>query len=139
MKLYFAKCNTFQKYDLKKVQVKVKSTSKVMPVFVFCLWCHFWETFRTAANFLNNSSLSKNTRFLMLGQVFNQSLGKFTQKESTCFKTLKLKFFCKMLGLKQRSFYDVIFQSFSKQFQGSLLWPTTIKTSTLPAICIFKR
>ena len=48
----------------KKTQFKVKSRSKVMSVFVFYLWHHLWQTFRTASNFLYNSSLSRNTRFL---------------------------------------------------------------------------
>ena len=33
----------------------------------------FSQIFRTAANFLYNSSLSRNTKFLISGQVFNQS------------------------------------------------------------------
>ena len=45
-----------------------------------------------------NSSLSRNTRFLIWDQFFNQSLFKLAQMESFCFKTLKLKNFFKMLG-----------------------------------------
>ena len=95
MKFYFVKWSTFQKYGfLNKPQVK--SGSKVMPVFVFYLWHHLWQTFRTAANFLYNSSLSRNTRFLISGQVFNQSLWKLIQIEITYSKTLKLQNFCEM-------------------------------------------
>ena len=50
-------------WPLKKPQVKVKSRSKVIRAFVFFLWRHLWQTVRIAANFLHNSSLSKNTRF----------------------------------------------------------------------------
>ena len=46
----------------KKPQVKVKSRSKAMPVFVFYLLCHLLQTCRTAANFLYNSSLKENVR-----------------------------------------------------------------------------
>ena len=45
--------------------VKVKSRSKVMPVLVFYLWRHLWQTFQTVANLLHNSCLSRNTRFLL--------------------------------------------------------------------------
>ena len=61
----------------KKSQVRVKSRSKFMPVFLFYLWCHLRQTFRTA-------------RSLISGQVFSQWLWKLVQMESTCFKTLKL-------------------------------------------------
>ena len=44
------------------------------------------------------SLLTRNTRFCMSGQVFNQSLSKLMQMESTCFKTLKLQTFCKIFG-----------------------------------------
>ena len=55
MKFCFVKWSIFKKYDfLKKLQVKVRSTSKRMSVFVFYLWRHLWQTFRTAANFLYN-------------------------------------------------------------------------------------
>ena len=83
--------------NFKKTHFKVKSRSKAMTVFVFYLWRHLWQTFRTAANFLYNSLLSRNTTFLISGQDFNQSLWKLVQMESTCFKTLKLQNFCKML------------------------------------------
>ena len=59
------------------------------------LWRHLWQT---AANFLYNNSLNRNTRFLISGQVSIQSLWKFVHMESTCFKTLKLQYSCKMLG-----------------------------------------
>ena len=85
---------------LKKLRVKIKSRSKVMPVSVFYLWRYLWQTFRTAANFLYNSSLGRSTRFLMSGQDFNQSLWKLVQRKSTRFKTLNLQNFCKMLGEK---------------------------------------
>ena len=62
---------------LKKSQVRVKSRSKFMPVFLFYLWLHLRQTFRTA-------------RSLISGQVFSQWLWKLVQMESTCFKTLKL-------------------------------------------------
>ena len=55
MKFSFVKWSIFKKYDfLKKLQFKVGSTSKHMSVFVFYLWRHLWQTFRTAANFLYN-------------------------------------------------------------------------------------
>ena len=55
MKFCFVKWSIFKKYDfLKQLQVKVRSTSKRMSVFVFYLWRHLWQTFRTAANFLYN-------------------------------------------------------------------------------------
>ena len=96
---HFVKWNTFQKYDFyKKQQVKAKSKSKVMPVFVFYLWRNLWQTFRTSVNFLYNFSVSRDTRSLIWGQVFNQSLWKLVQTENTCFKTLQLQNFCKMLG-----------------------------------------
>ena len=100
MKFYVLKWNTFQKYDffLKKLLIKVRSRPKFMPVFVFYLWRPLWQTCRTAANFLHNSSLSRNTRFFISGQVLNQSLWKEVQMENTCFKTLKLQNFCKMSG-----------------------------------------
>ena len=83
---------------LKRNAVKVKSISKVMPGFVFYLWRNLWQTFRTAANFLYNSSLSRNTKFLISDQVFSLSLWKFAQMESNCFKTLKLQNVFKMLA-----------------------------------------
>ena len=109
MKFYFDKWNTSQKYDFwEKVRVKVKSRSKVMSVFVFYMWLHLWQTFETA-NFLYYSTLSRNTRFLISGQDFNQSLWKLVQMESTCFKTLKLQNFCKMFDER-----GPIMMSFSK-------------------------
>ena len=87
---YFIKWNTFQKYNLKKPLVKVKSISKVMPNFVFHLWHHIWETFGTPANFLYNSSLSRDARFLTSDltsdQVSNQASWKLVQMESTYLK-----------------------------------------------------
>ena len=66
------------------------------------------------------------------------------QIESTCYKTLQLQNFCKMLGVKGVKLgplHDVIFQSSSKQLQNNIIHcdQTTIETYTLPAICIFKR
>ena len=46
IKFCFVKWSIFKKYDfLKKLQVKVRSTSKHMSVFVFYLWSHLWQTF----------------------------------------------------------------------------------------------
>ena len=84
----------------KKLQVKIKSRSNVMPVSVFYLWRYLWQTFRTAANFLYNSSLGRSKRFLMSAQDFNQSLWKLVKRKSTRFKTLNLQNVCKMLGEK---------------------------------------
>ena len=111
-----------------------------MLIFVFYLWRHLWQTFTTGANFLYNSSLSRNTRFPTSDQVFSQSLWKLVQMESTHLKTLKLQNFYKILGEKCETFNEVIFQSSWKQFQGNISRQheqTTIKTSTLSAICIF--
>ena len=69
-----------------------------------------------------SSSLSRNTRFLISGQIFNQSLWELVQMESTCFKTLKLQNLCKVLGerCETGALYGVIFQSSSKQFQSNI-------------------
>ena len=82
-----------------------------MPIFVFYLWRHLWQTFRTAANFLYNSSFSRNTRFLISGQVFNQSLQKLVQMKSTCFKTLKLQNFMRLLSQNIAVLTPVVTQS----------------------------
>ena len=82
----------------------------------------FGKTFRTAANFLHNSLLSRNIRFLISSQVFNQLLWKLVQMERTCFKPLNFFFFfVKYLakGVKQGPLYDIFFQSSSKQFQSN--------------------
>ena len=60
----------YKNITLKKPKAKVKSRSKVMPVLVFYLWHHLWQTIRTVADFLYNSSLSRNTRVPISGQVF---------------------------------------------------------------------
>ena len=59
--------------------------------------------------------------------------------ESTCSKTLKLQSFLKFLvkGVKQGPLYDYIF--FKTVSQSNISRSTTIETSTLPAIYIFKR
>lgn len=121
----------------KKLKVKVK----FMSAFVFYLWLHLRQAFRTATNFLYNTSLSRNTRSRTLGQLFNHSSWKLMQVNSTCSKTLKLQNVCKMLvkRVKQGTLYGVIFQGLSNSFKvmhGNL---TTIETSTDPAICIFRR
>ena len=54
--------------------------------------------FQNAANFLFNFSFNWNTRFLISGQVFNQSLWILVQMKTTCFKTLKLNNLSKILG-----------------------------------------
>ena len=84
-------------------------------MFVFYLWRHLWQTFRAVANFLYNSSLSRNARLLTLDQVFNQSLWKLIQMESTYLKTLKLQNFCKMLVKSVKP----LMKSFSKVLQNS--------------------
>ena len=53
-----------------------------MLVFVCYLGHHLWQTFRIVANFLYNFSLSRNTWFLILDPVFNQSLWKLAQMGS---------------------------------------------------------
>ena len=102
-----------------------------MQAFVFFLRHHLWQIFITAANFL-----SRNTRFLTLGQVFNQSSWKLVQLESTCFKTLKL------LKISERCKTGLFMTSPSKVPQNSFQViyhnQTTIETSTLPIICTFK-
>ena len=104
---------------------------KLCKLLYFFLRHHLWQIFTTAANFL-----SRNTRFLTLGQVFNQSLWKLVQLESTCFKTLKL------LKISERCKTGLFMTSRSKVpqniFQVIYYNQTTIETSTLPIICTFK-
>ena len=100
----------------KTPHVKVNSRSKVMPVFVFYLWHHHWQALRTAANFAYNSSLSRSTRILILGQVFSKSLWKLVKMENTCFKTLKLKNNCKIVSDKCKT-GTVLWHHFSKFFK----------------------
>ena len=116
--------------------------SKDVLVFVFYLWRHFLTNLpSSAANFVYNTSLSRNTRFLISGQSFNQSLRKLLQMESTYFETLKLQkkiVKCLLKGVKQPPIYEVIFQSSSKHFQSNISQPNN-RNFTFPAICIFKR
>ena len=132
MKFYFVKWNTFQKCDFwkKTPQVKVKFRSKFKPTFVFCLWRHFWQTFTTVANFLYNSSLDRNTRFFISGQVFNESFYENWYKwRVPISKHWNCKIFVKCLvkSVKQGPLYGVIFQSFSKQFQSNISRPNSNK------------
>ena len=124
-----------------KLQVKVKSRSKVVPVFVFYLWRHLWQTFRIAAKFLYNSSLNRSKRFLTLDQDFNQSSWKLLQMESACSKTLKIQNFCRMFGT--RCEIGPLMTPISKVLQNSfkIIYrdQTTTETSTLLVIFIFKR
>ena len=138
MKFYFVKWNNFQNYDSsKKPQFKLTYGSNAMPVFVFYLWRHLWET---AGNILYNSLLSRNTRSLYRAKFFNRSLSKLIQIESSCYKALILQIFYKIIceSCKTGAPYEVIFQSPSKQFQSIYRDQTTIETTTISAICIFK-
>ena len=119
---YFVKF-FLKRWWLSKKNLKVKV--KFMSAFVFYLWLHLRQAFRTVTNFLYNTSLSRNTRSRTLGQVFNHSSWKLMQVNSTCSKTLKLPNVCKMLvkRVKQGTLYGVIFQSLSKQFQSNVSQP----------------
>ena len=57
--------------------------------------------------------------------------------ESICFKTLKLQNFCKMLGerCERRAPFKVLKNSFEVIYRDQ----TTIETSLLQVICVFKR
>ena len=125
------------------MQTSVKCKSKVRAVFAFHLWCHLWQTFRTAVDFLHNFSLSRNTRFLISGQVFNQSLWKLVQMENASFKRLKLKSFFKILCERCEIAANVWRHSLPKVLQNSfkvICWNQTIReTPTIPAIDIVKR
>ena len=119
----FVKWNTFQNMTFKKNRMLKSSIDLNLCQFLYFI-CDiiFGKTFRTAENFLHNSLLSRNIRFLISSQVFNQLLWKLVQIERTCFKPLKfLFFFVKYLakGVKQGLFYDIFFQSSSKQFQSN--------------------
>ena len=124
------------------MQTSVKCKSKVRAVFAFHLWCHLWQTFRTAVDFLHNFSLSRNTRFLISGQVFNQSLWKLVQMENASFKRLKLQSFFKILCERCETAADVWRHFPPKVIQNSfkvIYCNQTIReTSTIPAIDIFK-
>ena len=138
MKFYFVKWKNFQNYDSwKNPQVKLKYGSNVMPVFVFYLWRYLWET---TGNILYNSLLSRNTRSLYRAKFFNRSLSKLIQIESSCDKALILQNFCKIIceRYKTGAPYEVIFQSPSKQFESIYRDQTTIETTTISSICIFK-
>ena len=124
------------------MRTSVKFRTKVMAVFAFHLWCHLWQTFRTAVDFLYNFSLSRNTRFLISGQVFNQSLWKLVQMENASFKRLKLQSFFKILCERCETAADVWRHFPPKVIQNSfkvIYCNQTIReTSTIPAIDIFK-
>ena len=124
------------------MQTSVKCKSKVRAVFAFHLWCHLWQTFRTAVDFLHNFSLSRNTRFLISGQVFNQSLWKLVQMENASFKRLKLQSFFKILCERCETAAHVWRHFPPKVLQNSfkvIYCNQTIReTSTIPAIDIFK-
>ena len=76
MKFYFDKWNTSQKNMTFEKKFESKSNLDLKFCHVtFYMWLYLWQTFKTA-NFLYYSTLSRNTRFLILGQDFNQSLWK---------------------------------------------------------------
>ena len=136
------------------MQTSVRFQSKVMAVFALHLWCHLWQTFRTESlskitnrleiivDFLYNFPLSRNTRFLISGQVFNQSLWKLVQMENDSFKRLKLQSFFKILCERCETAAHVWRHFPPKVLQNSfkvIYCNQTIReTSTIPAIDIFK-
>ena len=77
------------KMPLEKSQVKFKSRSEVMPVFKLYLWHHPWETFGTMANFLYNSSFSRNTRYPYIGAGFQLIITKIGANEEYLFQNTK--------------------------------------------------
>ena len=95
---YFVKLYLLSETPVKNMNLKATAGQRQIKPQSYAH--HLCQTFRIAANFLYNSWSSGNTRFLVLGQVFNQSLWKLVQMKSTSSKTLKLQNFfnCKMLG-----------------------------------------
>ena len=125
------------------MQTSVKFKSKVIAVFAFHLWCHLWQTFRTAVDFQYNFSLSRNLRFLISGQVLYQYSWKLVQMENASFKRLKLQIFFKIIFERCETAANVWRHFPPKVLENSfkLIYrnQTIRKTSSIPAIDIFKR
>ena len=92
------------KMPLEKSQVKFKSRSEVMPVFKLYLWHHPWETFGSMANFLYNSSFSRNTRYPYIGPGFQLIITKIGANEDHLFQNTKTTKFYEITFSKYCSF-----------------------------------